>query len=191
MRREWEKALRRKDFSATDETVLCSQHFMEADFDRTGQICRIRTGVVPSVFDFPDRPKRVEKKKTPRTTRTSMKAQEGLPLPTPNKTSKKEFQLHSNLPEAERTKSTLMKANSCPPSATPQKVTKKKHQLNVERDHNYSLPSSPAALKAKFSQAATRIWNLEKEKRNALVRERRAMKTLIAVLHKPMCKSCV
>ncbi|XP_061557396.1 THAP domain-containing protein 6-like [Phycodurus eques] len=190
IRRQWEKALRRKDFTATDETVLCSQHFMKDDFDRTGQICRIRVGVIPSVFNFPDRPRKVERKRTPRTTRTSMKAQEGLPLPSPHKATKKEFQLNSDLPEAERTTTTSRKGNSLP-LPTPQKVTKKKHQLNIDLDHNYSLPSSPAALKVKFSQAATRIWNLEKEKRNALVRERRAMKSLIAVLHKPLCKSCV
>ncbi|XP_068506525.1 THAP domain-containing protein 6-like [Syngnathus scovelli] len=159
MRRLWEEAMRRKDFTASDESVLCSQHFRSYDFDKTGQICRIRTGVIPSLFNFPDRPRQIphEEKRTStiRTTKTSLKAQEGLPLP------------------------------------IPQKVIKKKPRFNVALDHNYSLPSSPAALKAKFSAAAARLWSLEKQKRNALVRERRARTTLMAVLHKSLCESCV
>ncbi|XP_077376076.1 THAP domain-containing protein 2-like isoform X1 [Festucalex cinctus] len=157
MRRHWEKAMRRKDYIANDESVLCSQHFRSCDFDRTGQICRIRTGVIPSLFNFPDRPRQIppEERRTIRTTKTSIKAKESLPLP------------------------------------IPQKVPKKKPRFNIALDHNYSLPNSPAALKAKFSAAAARLWSLEKQKRNALVRERRARTTLMAVLHKSLCEPCV
>ncbi|XP_077569531.1 THAP domain-containing protein 2-like [Stigmatopora nigra] len=154
MRRMWEKAVRRKDFIANKETVLCSDHFECHDIDRTGQICRIRSGVIPSIFNFPDRPqkeRRIEKKE--RTTQTSMKTKESMPVPL----------------------------------ITPPKVTKKKPPFNIEVDHNYSLPSCPEALKAKFKVAASRLWALEKEKRNAQVRERRARNTLMAVLHKPLC----
>ncbi|XP_051918556.1 THAP domain-containing protein 6-like [Hippocampus zosterae] len=159
MRRLWEKAMRRRDFTASDESVLCSQHFRSRDFDKTGQICRIRAGVIPSLFNFPDRPQQIphEEKRTStiRTTKTSIKAKESLPLP------------------------------------IPPKVIKKKPRFNITLDHNYSLPNSPAALKAKFNAAAARLWSLEKQKRNALVRERRARTTLMAVLHKSLCEPCV
>nr|XP_061795993.1 THAP domain-containing protein 2-like [Nerophis lumbriciformis] len=158
MRRMWEKALRRKDFTANKETVLCSDHFECDDIDRTGQICRIRPGVIPSIFNFPDRPRKVRRKeKNARTTKTSMKAKESMPQPL----------------------------------ITPPKVTKKKPSFKIELDHNYSLPSCPDALKAKFKEFASRLWALEKEKRNAQVRERRARNTLMAVLHKPLCNAFI
>lgn len=33
--KKWEVALRRDKFTASDSSVLCSKHFMEANFDRT------------------------------------------------------------------------------------------------------------------------------------------------------------
>ena len=53
-RRRWEIALKRDGFSATDHSVVCSKHFADVDFDRTGQTVRLRDGVVPSLFKFPD-----------------------------------------------------------------------------------------------------------------------------------------
>uniref|UniRef100_A0A667XA06 THAP-type domain-containing protein n=1 Tax=Myripristis murdjan TaxID=586833 RepID=A0A667XA06_9TELE len=52
-RKIWEVALRRKDFIATDESVLCCEHFKTEDFDRTGQTVRLRADVIPSIFKFP------------------------------------------------------------------------------------------------------------------------------------------
>uniref|UniRef100_A0A3Q3J2M7 THAP-type domain-containing protein n=1 Tax=Monopterus albus TaxID=43700 RepID=A0A3Q3J2M7_MONAL len=50
---QWETTFRRERFSASSSTVLCSEHFRQEDFDRTGQTVRIRNGVIPSVFCFP------------------------------------------------------------------------------------------------------------------------------------------
>uniref|UniRef100_A0A3Q1B5M6 THAP-type domain-containing protein n=2 Tax=Amphiprion TaxID=80969 RepID=A0A3Q1B5M6_AMPOC len=50
LRRKWEVALRREGFAANDEWVLCSDHFKPDEFDRAGQICRLRPGVIPSVI---------------------------------------------------------------------------------------------------------------------------------------------
>uniref|UniRef100_A0A7N8XID9 THAP-type domain-containing protein n=1 Tax=Mastacembelus armatus TaxID=205130 RepID=A0A7N8XID9_9TELE len=52
--REWALSLRRKDFVPSDLSVICSSHFKPEDFDRTGQTARLKEGVVPSVFSFPD-----------------------------------------------------------------------------------------------------------------------------------------
>jgi hypothetical protein len=53
-RKQWLIAMRREDFKASDSSKVCSQHFVDEDFDRTGQTVRLRAGVIPSVFDFPN-----------------------------------------------------------------------------------------------------------------------------------------
>ncbi|KAL1247049.1 hypothetical protein QQF64_034415 [Cirrhinus molitorella] len=75
MRKKWEVALRREGFHASDASVLCSHHFKQGDFDRTGQIVRLRDGVIPSVFSFPVHLQRLEKG---RATSTSRGAEESL-----------------------------------------------------------------------------------------------------------------
>ena len=53
LKRQWELAVKREGFVATERSLLCSEHFQPDDFDRTGQIVRLRHGVKPSVFHFP------------------------------------------------------------------------------------------------------------------------------------------
>ncbi|KAJ4923044.1 hypothetical protein JOQ06_019524 [Pogonophryne albipinna] len=53
MRKKWEVALRREGFTASESSVICSEHFKQDEFDRTGQIVRLRDGVIPSSFSFP------------------------------------------------------------------------------------------------------------------------------------------
>lgn len=71
-RRAWKAALRRRDFEPSDHTALCSCHFKTEDFDMTGQTTRLKEGVIPSVFIFSDRLRKVPSK--PRLSRTSQKA---------------------------------------------------------------------------------------------------------------------
>ncbi|XP_028320827.1 THAP domain-containing protein 6-like [Gouania willdenowi] len=80
LRRKWEQAVKRKGFVATDWSVLCSEHFNADDFDRTGQIVRLRQGVKPSVFNFPSY---LQKEVPSRKTKTSKKAEESLPVDLP------------------------------------------------------------------------------------------------------------
>uniref|UniRef100_A0A3B3CXV2 THAP-type domain-containing protein n=1 Tax=Oryzias melastigma TaxID=30732 RepID=A0A3B3CXV2_ORYME len=107
VRKKWEVALRREGFTATDSSVLCSEHFKPEDFDRTGQIVRLKDGVIPSVFNFP---------------------------------------------------------------------------LHLQRDHGYALPASPTALKARLHEALARVESLEREKKNAMAREKRAKTTVLSIL---------
>lgn len=53
LRQQWEAALRRNSFTATPSSRLCSEHFIQEDFDRTGQTVRLRAGAVPTLFNFP------------------------------------------------------------------------------------------------------------------------------------------
>ncbi|XP_071059292.1 uncharacterized protein [Pseudochaenichthys georgianus] len=75
MRKKWEVALRREGFTASESSVICSEHCKQDEFDRTGQIVRLRDGVIPSIFSFPVHLQRPEKG---RTTSTSRKAEESL-----------------------------------------------------------------------------------------------------------------
>uniref|UniRef100_A0A8C1QZH4 THAP-type domain-containing protein n=1 Tax=Cyprinus carpio TaxID=7962 RepID=A0A8C1QZH4_CYPCA len=65
--------LRREGFSASESSVLCSEHFKPEDFDRTGQIVRIRDGAKPSIFSFPPH---LQRPLATRKTKASRKAEE-------------------------------------------------------------------------------------------------------------------
>ncbi|KAM3850216.1 THAP domain-containing protein 6-like [Diretmus argenteus] len=75
LRRQWEVALKRESFSASDSSVICSEHFKLEDFDRTGQTVRIRDGTKPSVFNLPTH---LQRPVAIRTTQVSRKAEETL-----------------------------------------------------------------------------------------------------------------
>ncbi|XP_058507203.1 THAP domain-containing protein 6-like [Solea solea] len=75
LRRQWEVASRKETCSTSKSAVLCSDHFKPEDFDRTGQVVRIREGAQPSIFSFSTRQKRSG---ATRTTQTSRKAEESL-----------------------------------------------------------------------------------------------------------------
>ncbi|TNM93556.1 THAP domain-containing protein 2-like [Takifugu rubripes] len=141
LRKQWELAVKRKDFVASGRSLLCSEHFRPHEFDSTGQTVRLRHGVKPSVFNFPSRS---QKRAPPRATKASRKAEESLPAESPQP-------LHEDEPHS-------------------------------NADHNYALPASPTALKARLREALARVESLEREKRNSLLRERRAEKRVLALL---------
>ncbi|XP_053198455.1 THAP domain-containing protein 6-like [Scomber japonicus] len=145
VRKKWEVALKREGFTASDSSVVCSEHFKQDDFDRTGQIVRLRDGVIPSIFSFPVHLKRPEKG---RTTSTSRRAEESL---------------------------------SVAPQDAPQTSTSHP-QPQPNDDHGYALPASPTSLKAKLNEALSRVESLEREKKNAMAREKRAKTTVKSLL---------
>ncbi|XP_018112004.1 THAP domain-containing protein 1 isoform X2 [Xenopus laevis] len=53
--------MRRDKFKPSSKAVLCSDHFEEFCFDRTGQTIRLRTDAVPTVFTFPGKMKKDRK----------------------------------------------------------------------------------------------------------------------------------
>ncbi|XP_077592505.1 2-oxo-4-hydroxy-4-carboxy-5-ureidoimidazoline decarboxylase [Stigmatopora nigra] len=86
VRKKWEKMVRRKGFTASSSTMLCSEHFRAENFDRTGQTVRLREGTIPLSVFKPSQEKFTLKPSDARTSRTSMKAREtpppGAPRPT-------------------------------------------------------------------------------------------------------------
>ncbi|KAK0144600.1 DNA transposase THAP9 [Merluccius polli] len=151
-RRKWEVALRRDGFAASDTSLLCSEHFRSEDFDRTGQTVRVKDGVVPTIFNFPAH---LQRSAATRSTATSGRAQDNLPNPM------------DLMPDG---------------SSEERRLRLKGQRKRQATDHLYGLPASPKAIKAKLSEASARVRILEREKSNALRREKRAKNNMQALL---------
>ncbi|XP_064475886.1 THAP domain-containing protein 1-like [Ornithodoros turicata] len=66
--KKWVQKMHRKNWAPSKSSVLCSRHFEEACFDRTGQTARLKSDAVPTKFDFPQHLlKRVQPRKPPPT----------------------------------------------------------------------------------------------------------------------------
>ncbi|XP_078532720.1 THAP domain-containing protein 1-like isoform X1 [Lissotriton helveticus] len=52
-RKKWLCQLNRKNYTPSRHTFLCSKHFEDFWFDRTGQTIRLRENAVPTIFSFP------------------------------------------------------------------------------------------------------------------------------------------
>jgi hypothetical protein len=52
--KQWIVNMKRDKFMPVASSRLCSEHFSEECFDRTGQNVRLRDNAVPTVFKFPD-----------------------------------------------------------------------------------------------------------------------------------------
>ncbi|XP_077397144.1 THAP domain-containing protein 2-like isoform X1 [Festucalex cinctus] len=157
-RRRWEVALCRENFVVSDYSVLCSAHFKPEDFDRTGQTVRLRSGAIPSVFNFPDH---LQKPLRGRKTLASKRAElETMDL--------SQAVLKPEVPE--------------PIVESPKNGDCGINKIeNVSQyhasDHSYSLPSA-VLLKKRLDEALARVECLERESRNAKIRESRAKDTV-------------
>lgn len=88
--KKWTVALRRENFKPSATTRLCSEHFKATDFDDDGFRRRLRRGVVPSVFNFPEH---LQPKATPCRTRNLIR-QQPLPTQTTNKIRSQDARSH-------------------------------------------------------------------------------------------------
>ena len=52
--KQWVVNMRRLHYTPSKKSVVCSEHFEEGCFDRTGQTVRLRPGSVPTIFSLPD-----------------------------------------------------------------------------------------------------------------------------------------
>jgi len=52
--KRWIINMHRQDFTPSKRSVVCSDHFEEKCFDKTGQTVRLRLEVVPTLFKLPE-----------------------------------------------------------------------------------------------------------------------------------------
>uniref|UniRef100_UPI00358EDE55 THAP domain-containing protein 3-like n=1 Tax=Myxine glutinosa TaxID=7769 RepID=UPI00358EDE55 len=50
---KWVVNVKRNKWKPSKKSVLCSDHFDDSCFDRTGQTTRLRENSLPTIFDFP------------------------------------------------------------------------------------------------------------------------------------------
>ncbi|XP_077467937.1 THAP domain-containing protein 6-like isoform X2 [Stigmatopora argus] len=152
IRRQWEAALRRKKFVASDHSVVCSAHFKPEDFDRTGQTVRLRIGATPSIFSIPTDLTTPESKRS-----KQMQEPIDLSLPVP----KLNTHVASNENDDPRIRN----------------ETNNDYQYYHTSDHAYTLPSA-VILRKRLDEALDRIECLERESRKAKVRESMSNETV-------------
>jgi hypothetical protein len=51
--RQWIHNMHRTGYSPSKKAVVCSDHFEDSCFDRTGQTIRLRQGSIPTIFNLP------------------------------------------------------------------------------------------------------------------------------------------
>jgi hypothetical protein len=51
--KQWVLNMHREGFKPSKKSVVCSDHFEESCFDRTGQTVRLREGAIPTLFKLP------------------------------------------------------------------------------------------------------------------------------------------
>ncbi|KAK0142222.1 DNA transposase THAP9 [Merluccius polli] len=130
VRKKWEVALRREGFTASDYSIVCSEHFKQADFDR------VRLSDYVMVLFHPSSASRFTSKKA---TSTSRSAEESLwPLRIPQKWQPHTHNLSLMIETLLKPCSSLFLLGPC-------------------LDHGYALPASPTALKAKINQHLARV----------------------------------
>ncbi|XP_051933765.1 THAP domain-containing protein 6-like isoform X3 [Hippocampus zosterae] len=154
-RRQWEVALRRKNFVASDHSVLCSVHFNPEDFDRTGQTVRLRAGAIPSVFTLPAHlPKQASKRTKECLELESMDVSQAVLKPDPEP-------IVARMTDGDSRINDEMKNDS----------------QSHTTDHSYTLPPA-CLLKKRLDEALARVESLERDSRNAKIRESRAKQTV-------------
>lgn len=80
-----------------------------------------------------------------------------------------------------------------PPPDVPQPSTRERQRSRKRKapDHQYAMPSSPKALKAKLDAAIATVCKMWREKSNALARVRRAKKNMKALLEELKAKNLI
>ncbi|XP_022111145.1 THAP domain-containing protein 1-like, partial [Acanthaster planci] len=151
---KWTVALRRQSFRSTPGvTVVCSVHFMETDFDRSGQTVRLRHNAVPSIFPgFPNHLKKVS---------ISFQSETFEPKP-PRKPPA------ARLPLAARNSTQNCNATTNQRSSAVAPCT--------ASDHPYALTSSPMTLKRKIDHLQSALESCHKKLKCSQQQSRRLRK---------------
>ncbi|XP_037831652.1 uncharacterized protein si:ch73-130a3.4 isoform X3 [Kryptolebias marmoratus] len=101
------------------------------------------------------------------------------------------FPAHLHRPVTTRTSQTSKKAQETPLPDCPQLVQEAEPLSAPNVDHSYALPSSNEDLRARLREALARVESLERERRNAKDRERRAKNTVNGLLEDLRAKNLI
>uniref|UniRef100_A0A3Q3A2X3 Si:ch73-130a3.4 n=1 Tax=Kryptolebias marmoratus TaxID=37003 RepID=A0A3Q3A2X3_KRYMA len=98
---------------------------------------------------------------------------------------------HLHRPVATRTSQTSKRAQETLSLDCPQLVQEAEPQPVPNVDHSYALPSSNEDLRARLREALARVESLERERRNAKDRERRAKNAVSGLLEDLRAKNLI
>ncbi|XP_067871151.1 THAP domain-containing protein 2-like [Heterodontus francisci] len=149
-RTEWIRLVRRENFKPSKHTFLCSKHFEQTCFDRTGQTRRLREDAVPTIFDFPPHiQNQLASRKTPLTSAGISNQQDPAKSSTSTGTC---------------TTSTSTSTSTCITNST-----------EVFQEHSYCL-ANPVVAKRKVFQLQDEVDYLRQQIKISKQRERRVVR---------------
>ncbi|XP_064479170.1 THAP domain-containing protein 2-like [Ornithodoros turicata] len=153
--KKWVQKMHRKNWAPSKSSVLCSRHFQEACFDRTGQTARLKSDAVPTKFDFPQHLlKRVQPRKPP-PTRHNIEVEQDV-----------------NHEISEPGPSWA----AGPGVLSPQQV---RSSHNLAADHTYTVQKSPRTLKRKIDITVEALDNVKKKLKRSEENARRLKKKVL------------
>uniref|UniRef100_UPI00358E33D7 THAP domain-containing protein 1-like n=1 Tax=Myxine glutinosa TaxID=7769 RepID=UPI00358E33D7 len=144
---KWVVNVKRDKWKPSKKSVLCSDHFDDSCFDRTGQTTRLRENSLPTIFDFPTHLQKDERKRKPPKPRSF--PQEAL----------------VNLQEPlDNTPSTSIITSPSKLAAT------------TGADHTYAVTASPRSVKRKLDSVHDNLCGVKKKLKLTQQKSRRCQK---------------
>ncbi|XP_063592569.1 tRNA pseudouridine(38/39) synthase-like [Penaeus indicus] len=134
LRQQWVREVNREYWTPSKRSLLCSDHFTESCFDKTGQTTRLKDNAVPTLFDIPaPTRKKARPREEPPETETVVPAQRGRPRKKQkqemsSKLSREELEAKLQLLEEHNKKLTKLLSRSPRPSTVTE--TKKTESKN-------------------------------------------------------------
>ncbi|XP_034030808.1 THAP domain-containing protein 6-like [Thalassophryne amazonica] len=189
-KKQWAVAVHRRDekgglWMPSHHNVLCSVHFTERDFDRTGQTTRLRENAVPSVFNFL---KRRRAKRSKRSTNKRFGTQSGEDSVQSSRSAGPDKKALSPVNKGKQMKQKTSKQVAPEPEEDVDRSSRSacpdENVLSaVNKDHSYQLPD-PQDLKARLDEANAEREKLEKALQNAKSREQKTYERFQSVVQK-------
>ncbi|XP_069486965.1 THAP domain-containing protein 2-like [Ambystoma mexicanum] len=187
-RKEWLWHLNRKNYAPSRHTFLCSKHFEDSWFDRTGQTIRLRANAVPTIFSFPENVQATESqdsksKKTASNSECKPAAVSNIKPNVGHQTEHRNCEGYkdSTAQDTENKFPTLSKCKPAPVSISNYQPASSsfisptidlRTELGCSEDHNYYLQSLSEA-KRKIDDLEKRLEAANKKIKHCQQRERR------------------